>query len=159
MGIRGSATCVLNFDDAIGYMIGPKNKGLNSMFTMMNLERIVVGIQGLGISETAYQNALSYAKERKQGKANDSKNKDADLIIKHADIRRSLMNMKSIIEGERGLAFWLSQQIDVSLSHTDKEIKKSASGRKEKKVVNDAKDKAEKLLKDVDGILTKMKKK
>ena len=73
MGIKGSATCVLNFDDAVGYMIGPKNKGLNSMFTMMNLERIVVGIQGLGISEIAYQNSLSYAKERKQGKANNSK--------------------------------------------------------------------------------------
>ena len=62
MGIKGSATCVLNFDDAIGYLVGPKNKGLSSMFTMMNLERIVVGIQGLGISETAYQNSLNYTK-------------------------------------------------------------------------------------------------
>ena len=62
-GVKGSATCVLNFDDAVGYMIGPKNKGLNAMFTMMNLERIVVGIQGLGISEIAYQNSVSYAKE------------------------------------------------------------------------------------------------
>ena len=94
---------------------------------MMNLERIVVGIQGLGISETAYQNALAYAKERKQGKANNNKNNETDFIIKHADIRRSLMNMKSIIEGERGLAFWLSQQIDVSLNHSDEEIKKSAT--------------------------------
>ena len=68
MGIKGSATCVLNFDDATGYMIGSKNKGLNAMFTMMNLERIVVGIQGLGISEIAYQNSLSYAKERKTRK-------------------------------------------------------------------------------------------
>ena len=71
MGIKGSATCVLNFDDALGYMIGPKNKGLSQMFTMMNLERIVVGIQGLGLSEIAYQNSLSYAKERKQGKSNN----------------------------------------------------------------------------------------
>ena len=70
-------------------MIGPENKGLSSMFTMMNLERIVVGIQGLGISETAYQNALSYAKERKQGKANNSDNKDADFIILDNDIIRS----------------------------------------------------------------------
>ena len=69
MGIKGSATCVLNFDDATGYMIGPKNKGLSQMFTMMNLERIVVGIQGLCISEIAYQNSLIYAKERKQGKS------------------------------------------------------------------------------------------
>ena len=127
MGIKGSPTCVLNFENATGYMIGPENKGLSSMFTMMNLERIVVGIQGLGISETAYQNALSYAKERKQGKANNSKNKDADLIIKHADIRRSLMNMKSLIEGQRSLAFWVSQQIDVSLNHSDPKIKKTAN--------------------------------
>ncbi len=127
MGIKGSPTCVLNFENAKGYLIGAENKGLGSMFTMMNLERIVVGIQGLGISETAYQNALSYAKERKQGKANNSKNKDADFIIKHADIRRSLMNMKSLIEGQRSLAFWVSQQIDVSLNHADPKIKEAAN--------------------------------
>jgi len=128
MGIRGSATCVLNFDGAIGYMIGPKNKGLNSMFTMMNLERIVVGLQGLGLSEIAYQNALNYSKERKQGKSNSSKTKNgADLIIDHADIRRSLLNMKSIIEGERALSFWLAQQTEVSLYHKDDKIKEEAS--------------------------------
>ena len=127
MGIKGSATCVLNFDDAVGYMIGPKNKGLNSMFTMMNLERIVVGIQGLGLSEIAYQNALSYSKERKQGKSNSSKTKNgADLIIDHADIRRSLLNMKSIIEGERALSFWLAQQTEVSLHHKDNKIREEA---------------------------------
>ena len=128
MGIKGSATCVLNFDEAVGYMIGPKNKGLNQMFTMMNLERIVVGIQGLGISEIAYQNSLSYAKERKQGKTNNSKSKNgADFIIEHADIRRSLINMKSIIEGERALCFWLSQQTEVSLYHSDEKVKQEAS--------------------------------
>ena len=128
MGIKGSATCVLNFDDATGYMIGSKNKGLNAMFTMMNLERIVVGIQGLGISEIAYQNSLSYAKERKQGKTNNTKSTNgADFIIEHADIRRSLLNMKSIIEGERALCFWLSQQTEVSLYHPDEKIKKEAS--------------------------------
>ncbi len=128
MGIKGSATCVLNFDNAVGYMIGPKNKGLNAMFTMMNLERIVVGIQGLGISEIAYQNSLSYAKERKQGKTNNSKsNNGADYIIDHADIRKSLLNMKSIIEGERALCFWLSQQTEVSLNHNDEKIRKEAS--------------------------------
>jgi len=128
MGIRGSATCVLNFEDAVGYMIGPKNKGLSSMFTMMNLERIVVGIQGLGLSEIAYQNALNYSKERKQGKSNNSKTKNgADLIIDHADIRRSLLNMKSIIEGERALSFWLAQQTEVSLHHKDNKIKQEAS--------------------------------
>ena len=126
MGIKGSPTCVLNFENAAGYLIGSENKGLNAMFTMMNLERIVVGIQGLGISETAYQNALAYTKERKQGKANNSKEKESDLIIKHADIRRTLMNMKSIIEGQRSVAFWVSQLIDVSLNHPNKKVKDSA---------------------------------
>jgi len=127
MGIKGSATCVLNFDDAVGHIIGLKNKGLSSMFTMMNLERIVVGIQGLGLSEIAYQNALNYSKERKQGKSNTSKTKNgADLIIDHADIRRSLLNMKSIIEGERALSFWLAQQTEVSLHHKDNKIKEEA---------------------------------
>ena len=128
MGIKGSATCVLNFDEAVGYMIGTKNKGLSAMFTMMNLERIVVGIQGLGISEIAYQNSLSYAKERKQGKTNNSKSfNGADFIIEHADIKKSLLNMKSIIEGERALCFWLSQQTEVSLNHKDEKIKQEAS--------------------------------
>ncbi len=128
MGIKGSATCVLNFDEATGYMIGAKDKGLSAMFTMMNLERIVVGIQGLGLSEIAYQNSLAYAKERKQGKTNNSKSiNGADFIIEHADIRKSLLNMKSIIEGERALCFWLSQQTEVSLYHPDEKIKQEAS--------------------------------
>ena len=126
MGIKGSPTCVLNFDNAKGLLIGKENKGLSSMFTMMNLERIIVGIQGLGIAETAYQNSLAYAKERKQGKSNNNEDNKTDEIIKHADIRRSLLNMKSIIEGQRSLAFWLSQQVDVSLNHTNDKIKKNA---------------------------------
>jgi alkylation response protein AidB-like acyl-CoA dehydrogenase len=128
MGIKGSATCVLNFDEATGYMIGKKDKGLNAMFTMMNLERIVVGIQGLGISEIAYQNSLAYARERKQGKTNKTKSTNgADFIIEHADIRKSLLNMKSIIEGERALCFWLSQQTEVSLNHQDEKVRQEAS--------------------------------
>ena len=128
MGIKGSATCVLNFDGATGYMIGKKDKGLSAMFTMMNLERIIVGIQGLGISEIAYQNSLAYAKERKQGKTNNTKSSNgADFIIEHADIRRSLLNMKSIIEGERALCFWLSQQTEVSLNHPDEKVRQEAS--------------------------------
>jgi alkylation response protein AidB-like acyl-CoA dehydrogenase len=128
MGIKGSATCVLNFDGAKGYMIGAKDKGLNAMFTMMNLERIVVGIQGLGISEIAYQNSLTYAKERKQGKTNNTKSiNGADFIIEHADIRKTLLNMKSIIEGERALCFWLSQQTEVSLNHPDDKVRQEAS--------------------------------
>ena len=126
MGIKGSPTCVLNFDDAKGFLIGIENKGLNSMFTMMNLERIIVGIQGLGIAETAYQNSLAYAKERKQGKSNNNTDNKTDELIKHADIRRSLLNMKSIIEGQRSLGFWLSQQVDVSLNHSNEKIRKTA---------------------------------
>ena len=126
MGIKGSPTCVLNFDNAKGFLIGQENKGLSSMFTMMNLERIIVGIQGLGIAETAYQNSLAYTKERKQGKSNNNKDNQTDFIIKHADIRRSLLNMRSIIEGQRSLAFWLSQQIDVSLNHSNEKIRKDA---------------------------------
>merc|ERR1711981_1083350 len=83
---------------------------------------------GLGLSEIAYQNALNYSKERKQGKSNSSKTKNgADLIIDHADIRKSLLNMKSIIEGERALCFWLSQQTEVSLNHQDEKIRQEAS--------------------------------
>jgi len=126
MGIKGSPTCVLNFDNAKGFLIGKENKGLSSMFTMMNLERIIVGIQGLGIAETAYQNSLAYSKERKQGKSNNNKDNETDFIIRHADIRRSLLNMKSIIEGQRSLAFWLSQQVDVSLNHNDDQIRRDA---------------------------------
>ena len=81
MGIKGSPTCVLNFENSKGIMIGPENKGLSSMFTMMNLERIVVGVQGLGIAETAYQNAVAYSKERKQGKANNSTNGETVVIM------------------------------------------------------------------------------
>ena len=130
MGIKGSATCVLNFDDAVGYMIGPKNKGLNSMFTMMNLERIVVGIQGIGLSETAYQNALVYALDRKQGRKDrrqPTKDDLADPIIVHADVRKNILFMKSLIEGERALAFWLSQNADVMLKHNDPTVRENAS--------------------------------
>ena len=130
MGIKGSATCVLNFDDAIGYLIGEKNKGLNSMFTMMNLERIVVGIQGIGLSETAYQNALVYALDRKQGRKDrrqPTKDDLADPIIVHADVRKNILFMKSLIEGERALAFWLSQNADVMLKHNDPTVRENAS--------------------------------
>ena len=130
MGIKGSATCVLNFDEALGYLVGEKNKGLNAMFTMMNLERIVVGIQGIGLSETAYQNALIYALDRKQGRKDrrqPTKEDPADPIIVHADVRKNILFMKSLIEGERALAFWLSQNADVMLKHSDPIVKENAS--------------------------------
>ena len=130
MGIKGSATCVLNFDAAVGYLVGDINKGLNSMFTMMNLERIIVGIQGIGLAETAYQNALIYALDRKQGRKDrrqPTKDDPADPIIVHPDVRKDILIMKSLIEGERALAFWLSQNADVMLRHSDSDICEEAA--------------------------------
>jgi alkylation response protein AidB-like acyl-CoA dehydrogenase len=119
MGIHASATCVMNFDGAKGYLIGELNKGLSCMFTMMNFERIGVGIQGLGAAVRSYQNALEYAKDRLQGRALDSKvngvknpNQEADSIMVHGDVRRMLLNMKALNEGSRALASYISMQLD-----------------------------------------------
>ncbi len=119
MGINASATCVMNFDDSQGYLIGELNKGLACMFTMMNFERIGVGIQGLGAAVRSYQNALEYAKDRLQGRAfsdanNTSKppNKEADPIIVHGDVRRMLLNMKALNEGSRALSTYIAMQLD-----------------------------------------------
>ncbi|WOH39365.1 acyl-CoA dehydrogenase C-terminal domain-containing protein [Thalassotalea fonticola] len=117
MGIHASSTCVINFDDAEGYLVGEINKGLACMFTMMNYERIGVGIQGLGAGERSYQNALEYAKDRIQGRsATGVKNpeKAADSIMVHADVRRMLLNMKALNEGNRALATYISMQLDLS---------------------------------------------
>lgn len=119
MGIHASATCVMNFDDSKGYLVGELNKGLNCMFTMMNFERIGVGIQGLGAAVRSYQNALEYAKDRLQGRALDSKvngvknpNQEADSIMVHGDVRRMLLNMKALNEGSRALSSYISMQLD-----------------------------------------------
>ena len=119
MGIHASATCVMNFDDSKGYLIGELNKGLACMFTMMNFERIGVGIQGLGAAVRSYQNALEYAKDRLQGRALDSKqngvknpNQEADSIMVHGDVRRMLLNMKAMNEGSRALSSYISMQLD-----------------------------------------------
>jgi len=115
MGINASATCVMNFDGAQGYLIGELNKGLACMFTMMNFERIGVGIQGLGAAVRSYQNALEYAKDRLQGKAATGlKNidKGADAIIVHGDVRRMLLNMKALNEGSRALSTYIAMQLD-----------------------------------------------
>ena len=119
MGIHASATCVMNFDGSKGYLIGELNKGLACMFTMMNFERIGVGIQGLGAAVRSYQNALEYAKDRIQGRALDSKqngvknpNKEADSIMVHGDVRRMLLNMKALNEGSRALSSYISMQLD-----------------------------------------------
>ncbi len=115
MGIHASATCVMNFDGAQGYLVGELNKGLACMFTMMNFERIGVGIQGLGAAVRSYQNALEYAKDRIQGRAltgAKSPEQAADSIMVHGDVRRMLLNMKALNEGSRALSSYIAMQLD-----------------------------------------------
>src|SRR5205823_1355941 len=107
MGIHGNSTCVLNYDEATGFLIGQENRGINAMFTMMNEARLGVGVQGLAVSEVAYQNAVAYARDRLQGRALSGAKfptKAADPIIVHPDVRRNLMNIKGFNEGARALA-------------------------------------------------------
>jgi hypothetical protein len=112
MGIHGSATCVMNFDGAVGYLIGEPHKGLACMFTMMNYERLAMGSQGLGAAERAYQNALAYAKDRLQGRIQTKDANKADPIIGHADVRRMLLNIKSINEAGRSFSVYVAHQLD-----------------------------------------------
>jgi alkylation response protein AidB-like acyl-CoA dehydrogenase len=117
MGINASATCVLNFDGSKGYLVGEENKGLACMFTMMNFERIGVGIQGISAAERSYQNALEYAKERLQGRSLSGAKypeKSADPIIVHGDVRRMLLNMKALTEGSRALSTYISMTLDMA---------------------------------------------
>jgi len=117
MGIHASATCVMNFDGSEGYLIGELNKGLACMFTMMNFERIGVGIQGIGAAVRSYQNALEYSKDRLQGRSLTgvkSPDKAADSIMVHGDVRRMLLNMKALNEGSRALSTYIAMQLDLS---------------------------------------------
>ncbi|MEM7465732.1 MAG: acyl-CoA dehydrogenase C-terminal domain-containing protein [Pseudomonadota bacterium] len=117
MGIHGNATCVMNYDAATGYLIGEPDKGLRAMFIMMNAARLGVGMQGLSISELAYQNAAAYAQDRQQGRSlSGPKNSagKADPIIVHADVRRMLLNIKAFNEGARALALWTALHVDLS---------------------------------------------
>ncbi len=117
MGIRGSATCVMNYDGAKGFLVGEENKGLAGMFVMMNIARLGVGVQGLAQAEGAYQNAVQYAKDRRQGRsltgAKDS-NEKADTLFVHPDIRRMLMEAKAFTEGMRALCLWGGVQSDLA---------------------------------------------
>ena len=128
MGIKGSGTCILNFDNAEGYLIGEENKGLAAMFTMMNAERITVGIQGLGFADIAYQNAKDYAQERRQSRVPGVKqtNKKADLIIEQPEIKRMLLRMRSQIEGGRALATYVGYHVDVMQKSKDQSSKQRA---------------------------------
>ncbi len=132
MGIKGSATCVMNFDDAKGWIIGEPNQGLACMFTMMNYERLSIGLQGLGLGEVSYQSAVDYARERLQGRsATGAKNPNgpADPIIVHGDVRRMLMNMRAINEGGRALAAYVGMQLDTAKFSEDADAKKKAEDR------------------------------
>ncbi|MCC7305537.1 MAG: acyl-CoA dehydrogenase C-terminal domain-containing protein [Alphaproteobacteria bacterium] len=129
MGIHGNSTCVMNFDDAKGWLVGEKHKGLKAMFTMMNAARLGVAMQGLGIAEIAYQNAVNYAKERLQMRALDGTkfpDKPADPIIVHPDVRRMLLTGKAATEGSRALSYWASMNLDISHKAEDEKERQAA---------------------------------
>ncbi len=129
MGIKASATCVMNFDGATGYLVGEVNKGLNAMFTMMNYERLGVGIQGLALGERSYQNAVEYARERIQSRAPTgavAKDKAADPIIVHPDVRRMLLTMKALNEGGRAFSSYVAVQLDTAKYSEDATARKRA---------------------------------
>jgi alkylation response protein AidB-like acyl-CoA dehydrogenase len=129
MGIKASATCVMNFDGAEGYLIGQANRGLNAMFTMMNTARLAVGLQGLGLIERAYQNALFYARDRQQMRSLSGPkrpDKPADPLIVHPDIRRMLLTQKAFVEAGRALTYRAIMLVDAFERSTDAEAKKNA---------------------------------
>jgi alkylation response protein AidB-like acyl-CoA dehydrogenase len=122
MGIKGSSTCVMNFEGATGWLVGEPNDGMRAMFTMMNEARLMVGMQGLGIAEMAYQESLGFARERLQGRAlGGASNPEgpADPIIVHPDVRRMLMRQKVINEGMRAMSLFTGHQLDLSVAHPD----------------------------------------
>ncbi|MCU5781093.1 acyl-CoA dehydrogenase [Alcanivorax balearicus MACL04] len=132
MGIKGSATCVMNFDSAKGWLVGEINQGLACMFTMMNYERLSIGIQGLGLGEASYQSAVDYARERIQGRAaTGAANPDgaADPIIVHGDVRRMLMTMRALNEGGRALSAYVGIQLDLVKFSEDEEVRSKAADR------------------------------
>ena len=129
MGIHGNSTCVMNYDEATGWLVGDEHKGLRAMFLMMNEARIMVGMQGLSQAAIAYQNAVEYAKDRMQGRALDGDkfpDQKADPIIVHPDVRRMLMDGKAFVEGGRAFYYWASTLIDTEHRHTDEKTREEA---------------------------------
>ncbi|KQV84014.1 acyl-CoA dehydrogenase C-terminal domain-containing protein [Rhizobium sp. Root1220] len=129
MGIHGNATCVMNYDEATGFLIGEQNKGLSAMFVMMNEARLSVGLQGLAISEIAYQNAANYARERIQGRSLSgpkAPDKKADPIIVHPDIRRSLMTIRAFNEAGRAFLLWTALKSDIAHRSADEKERQTA---------------------------------
>ena len=132
MGIKASATCVMNFDAAKGFLVGKENEGLAAMFVMMNYERLSMGIQGLGASEYAYQNAAQYATDRLQGRSSTgakTPEKPADSILVHGDVRRMLLNVRANNEASRAFAVYVGQQLDITKFSTDAEAVAKANNR------------------------------
>jgi alkylation response protein AidB-like acyl-CoA dehydrogenase len=130
MGIHGNATCQMNLDGAVGWLIGEPHKGLNAMFVFMNAARLGVGMQGLGLTEVAYQNALAYAKDRLQMRSLSgvkAPDKAADPIIVHPDVRRMLLTAKAYAEGGRAFCSYVALQLDKELNHPDEEVRKDAA--------------------------------
>ena len=129
MGIHGNSTCQMNLDEATGWLIGQPNKGLNAMFVMMNAARLGVGMQSLGLTEVAFQNALAYARERLQMRSLSgpkAPDKPADPIIVHPDVRRMLLTAKAYAEGGRAFSSFIALQIDRELNHPDADVRKDA---------------------------------
>lgn len=132
MGIKASATCVMNFDAAKGYLVGKENEGLAAMFVMMNYERLSMGIQGIGASEYAYQNAAQYATDRLQGRSATGvkqPEKNADSILVHPDVRRMLLNVRATNEAARAFAVYVGQQLDMTKFCEDQDTVKKANDR------------------------------
>lgn len=127
MGIHAQPTCVMNYDGAKGWLVGEANRGLNAMFTMMNAERLFVGIQGLGIGEAAYQGARDYARARLQGRSADG-TRGPVPIIEHADVRKMLLTARAWNEAGRALAVWTALQLDLSRAHPESSVRASAEG-------------------------------
>ena len=129
MGLHASATCALAFEEATGWLVGAPHRGLPAMFTMMNSERLMVGVQGLGLGEAAYQGAVAYARERLQGRALSgakAPEKPADPIIVHPDVRRMLLIQRATVEGCRALAVWVGRELDAQARHPDPEARRAA---------------------------------
>ncbi len=130
MGIHGNATCQMNLDGATGWIIGEPNRGLNAMFVMMNAARLGVGMQSLGLTEVAYQNAIAYARERGQGRSltgTKAEDKPADPILVHPDVRRMLLTARAYAEGGRAFTSYVALMIDRELNHPDEEVRKQAA--------------------------------
>ena len=130
MGIHGNATCQMNLENATGWLIGEPHRGLNAMFVMMNAARLGVGMQSLGLTEVAYQNALIYARDRTQGRSltgPKAETQSADPIIVHPDVRRMLLTARAYAEGGRAFTSYIALMIDRELNHPDEEVRKLAA--------------------------------